>query len=268
MNDPEGLEERIEQQLDQLRSDAPAERRLLTQAIGGWRGVIDSALPAAAFITVYSLNGQQLMPAVWSAVALAGVITVLRLFRREPLTQVAGGFIGIAVSAVVASRTGQAQDFFLPGLLVNTGYFLANLISVLVGWPLLGLLMGVWTGSLTKWREVPAQRRACAAATWIWVGVFGLRLIVQVPLYLAEATTALGIAKITMGWPLFLLAAWLSFLVLRPVFARDHQNATAEEGDPGNEERPIADQPGAEQRAEGQTGGAGRTESSDPSASS
>lgn len=226
MTSADGFEERVEHQWEELREDAPAERKLLAQAIGGWRGVIDSGLPAAAFITVYSLNGQQLMPAVWTSVALAGLITVLRIARREPLTQVIGGFLGIAVSALVASRTGQAEDFFLPGLLVNAGYFLANLVSILVGWPLLGLLMGLWTGSLTAWRDNAAQRRAAAAATWIWVGVFGLRLAVQVPLYLAGATTALGIAKIVMGWPLFLLAAWLTFLVLRPVFSA----ATSAEG--------------------------------------
>lgn len=229
MTNPDGFEERVEQQLEELREDAPAERKLLAQAIGGWRGVIDSGLPAAAFITVYSLNGQQLMPAVWSAVALAGLITVVRIARREPLTQVMGGFLGIAVSAFVASRTGQAEDFFLPGLLVNAGYFLANLVSILVGWPLLGLLMGLWTGSLTDWRDNTSQRRAAAAATWIWVGVFGLRLAVQVPLYLAQATTALGIAKIVMGWPLFLLAAWLTFLVLKPVFGATTAADTASE---------------------------------------
>lgn len=226
MTGTDGFEERVEHQWEELREDAPAERKLLAQAIGGWRGVIDSGLPAAAFITVYSLNGQQLMPAVWTAVGLAALITVIRIARREPLTQVMGGFLGIAVSALVASRTGQAEDFFLPGLLVNAGYFLANLVSILVGWPLLGLLMGLWTGSLTSWRENASQRRAAAAATWIWVGVFGLRLVVQVPLYLAGATTALGIAKIVMGWPLFLLAAWLTFLVLRPVFG----SATAAQG--------------------------------------
>lgn len=230
MSDDEGFEERVEHQWEELREDAPAERKLLTQAIGGWRGVIDSGLPAAVFITVYSLNGQELMPAVWSAVALAGLITIIRIARREPLTQVVGGFLGVAVSAFVASRTGQAEDFFLPGLLVNAGYFLANLISILVGWPLLGLLMGLWTGSLTAWRDNPPQRRAAAAATWIWVGVFGLRLAVQVPLYLAEATTALGIAKIVMGWPLFLLAAWLTFLVLRPVFSAAKAEPASEPG--------------------------------------
>lgn len=230
MTSQDGFEERVEQQWEELRGDAPAERRLLAQAIGGWRGVIDSALPAAAFITVYSLNGQQLMPAVWTAVGLAALITGLRIARKEPLNQVMGGFLGIAVSALVASRTGQAEDFFLPGLLVNGAYFLANLVSILIGWPLLGLLMGLWTGSLTAWRDNASQRRAAAAATWIWVGVFGLRLAIQVPLYLAEATTALGIAKIVMGWPLFLLAAWLTFLVLRPVFGSATTDAESEPG--------------------------------------
>jgi hypothetical protein len=209
------VEEQIEERLAELRGDAPVERQMLTRAIGGWRGVIDSALPAIVFITVYALNGQILAPAVWAAVGVGGVIMSWRLLRRQPLTQVVGGFAGVAISALVATRTGQAEDFFLPGLLVNAAYFTVCLVSVLVGWPALGLLLGGLNGSFTRWRSLPEQRRAFAAATWIWVGVFGSRLLVQLPLYFAEQTSALGIAKIVMGWPLFLLGAWLTFLLLR-----------------------------------------------------
>lgn len=210
-----GVEEQLEERLAELRGDAPVERQMLARAIGGWRGVIDSALPAVVFITVYALNGQQLRPAIWSAVGIGVLIMVLRIFRKQPLTQVVGGFAGVAISAIVATRTGQAEDFFLPGLLINGAYFSVCLISVLVGWPALGLLLGGLNGSLTRWRSIPAQRRAFAAATWIWVGVFGSRLLVQLPLYFAEYTSALGIAKVVMGWPLFLLGAWLTFLLLR-----------------------------------------------------
>ena len=58
--------------------------------------------------------------------------------------------------------------------------------------------------------------RLYTRASWIWVGVFTLRLAVQLPLYLAGALLALGIAKTAMGLPIFLVAIWLSYLVLNP----------------------------------------------------
>ena len=36
----------------------------------------------------------------------------------------------------------------------------------------------------------------------------------QLPLYLAGAVLALGIARTAMGLPIFLVAIWLSFLIL------------------------------------------------------
>ncbi|MDQ1246616.1 MAG: hypothetical protein QG597_984 [Actinomycetota bacterium] len=223
----EPLEELLEERLEELREDSPVERQLLTKAIGGWRGLFDSGLPAGVFVLVYMVNGNQLAMAVWAAVAVGAVIAVLRLVRREDLTQIAGGFAGILVSAFVASKTGNAEDFFLPGLFINAAYFLAALLSVLVGWPLIGLFLGSMSGSLTAWRRNPALRRVYGAATWIWAGVFGLRLLVQLPLYLAGQTAALGVAKFVMGWPLFLLGAWLTFLVVRPAMAGQSSTAAA-----------------------------------------
>lgn len=228
----DSVEHELEERLEELRADAPAERQMLAKAIGGWRGLIDSGLPAAVFLLVYSFNGNRLSPAIWAAVAAGAVIVVLRLVRREPLTQILGGFAGIAVSAFVASRTGRAEDFFLPGLLTNLVYGLAALVSILVGWPLLGLFLGGMTGSFTRWRADPALRRAFGAATWIWVAVFGGRLLVQAPLYFAGQTGALGVARIVMGWPLFLLGAWLSYLVVRPAMAASR---AAEHDDAGEE---------------------------------
>lgn len=224
---PEPIEERISERIEELREDSPAERQLLAKAIGGWRGIFDSGLPAGVFVLVYMLNGNELAMAVWAAIAVGAVIAVVRLVRREDLTQIAGGFAGILVSAFVASRTGQAEDFFLPGLLINAAYFLACTLSVLVGWPVLGLFLGSMSGSMTGWRADPRLRRAYGAATWVWSGVFGLRLLIQLPLYLASMTAALGVAKIVMGWPLFLLGAWLTFLIVRPVMSSDQTDSKA-----------------------------------------
>ena len=76
-----------------------------------------------------------------------------------------------------------------------------------------------FTGTGTTWRQDPLLRRAAAAASWIWVGLFFGRLAVQLPLYLAEAVGPLGVIKIVMGWPLFLAAAYFTYRVLAPVYA-------------------------------------------------
>jgi hypothetical protein len=67
-----------------------------------------------------------------------------------------------------------------------------------------------------------------ARASWLWVGLFLLRLAVQLPLYLAGAVVALGTARVAMGIPLFALGIWLSWLVIR----REHAAAAARPAPP------------------------------------
>lgn len=193
--------------------DATTEQ-LMANAIGGWRGLVDGSLPSLVFLVVFLVSGQKLAPAVWGAVIAGALIAVLRLVRRQSLQQVLSGFIGVAFCAWFATRTGNAEDFYLPGILINVAYGTALAISCLVGHPLLGYAVGAATGDLSGWRRVPEQRRAYTLATWFFVLVFALRLVVQVPLYLAGAVGALGTAKLFMGWPLFALAAYLAFRVI------------------------------------------------------
>ena len=187
----------------------------LTDAIGGPLGVAESALPAAAFVVTYTATGQDTRAAVIAAVALGVIFAVARLLRGQTLQYALAGLGGLALSAYVVSRTGKAEDFFLPGLLANAAYALAYLISILVRWPLLGVIIATLRGGDMSWRKNPAELRSYSRASWIWVALFSLRLAVQLPLYLASALTALGVARIAMGIPLFAVGIWLSWLVLR-----------------------------------------------------
>jgi len=202
------------------------DRAMLDQAIGGWRGMIDSGLPAAVFVVVYLVTSQQLQPAVVAALITGLVIAALRLARRESLQQVVAGFFGVAISAFVATRTGRAENYFLIGILINVAYMLAYAVSCLVRWPLLGLIIGYVRGDATGWRSDPRQYRAYATASWIWVAMFGLRLVIQLPMYFAGAVGMLGVAKLALGWPLFLLAAYLSYRIIHPVIKQVDAEAT------------------------------------------
>lgn len=202
-----------------------AEALLLERAIGGWRGLIDSAVPTAVFVGGYALPGQHLTEALIAALSAGAIIAGIRVLRRQPLQQVAAGLAGLGIAALVTWRTGRAEDFFLPGFLTNAAYGLAFLVSIVIRWPLLGVVMGLLTGSGTSWRRDRSLYRTYAAASWLWVGVFGLRLAVQVPLYLAGAVSALGTARIVLGTPLFALAAYLSYRLLAPAYARARGSA-------------------------------------------
>lgn len=202
----------------QTPEDLRAESVLLERAIGGWRGIIDSGLPTVVFVIAYLVTSQNLGASLAAALVSAGLIAAWRLIRREPMQQIAAGFAGVLISAAFAKYTGRAENFYSLGLLTNVAYGMAFLVSILVGWPLIGVFLGFLTGKGTSWRKDVTQRRVLAAASWIWVALFFGRLVVQAPLYFAGSVTALGIVKVVMGWPLFLAAAYFTYRLLGPTY--------------------------------------------------
>ena len=198
-------------------------------ALGGWGALLDIGLPWIAFLVVYGASDHNLKLALLVAVVSGGAVALLRLIRKQPLRNVVGGFVGVLISAWVANRSGKAEDVYLPGLLINLGYGALYLLTVLFRWPLFGVLYGVITQTGTAWRKDPAMLRGFSRATLVFVGLFAIRLVVQVPLYLTGSLNALGIAKVGMGLPLQALALWLAYAVLRGSLppdkwdeARDH----------------------------------------------
>jgi hypothetical protein len=199
-------------------ADIRAERIMLDKAIGGWRGLFDSGAPTLVFVIVYLIQPDNLQIALWSALTVGITIAVYRLIRKDSLQQVITGLVGVGIAAGFSAWTGKAENFFLPGLLTNAAYGTVFLISILVRWPVLGVFLGIFSGTGMKWRTIPEYSRAAAAATWIWVGMFFLRLAVQLPIFLVGAIGALGVLKVVMGWPLFLAAAYFTYRILQPIY--------------------------------------------------
>lgn len=188
----------------------------MLDAVGGKLGIAESTLPFIAFTSVWSLSGRNVLAGGIVAVAITTSLAIARVARSQTLQFAFSGVIGVAVGALVATRTGNAEDFFLPGILINAASALAYLISIAVRRPLLGLIVSTLTGEGSRWYEDPERRRAYTRASWIWVALFSFRLAIQLPLYLSGAVGPLAVAKVITGLPLFALGLWLSYLWLRP----------------------------------------------------
>ena len=189
------------------------------QSIGGVRGLAESILPGLLFTVVFTIL-RDLQVSLIVALAVSAVFTIIRLLTKTPLTQALSGLIGVGICAFVANRTGNAEDFFLPGFFTNAAYIVGMVVSIAVKWPLAGLLFGFIRGEGTEWRRNASRIRAYSLATWLIVAVLALRLIVQVPLYLADNIAALGTARVAMGVPLYALGLWFAWLVSRPALVK------------------------------------------------
>ena len=194
------------------------------EAVGGVRGMVESTVPGLVFVVAYVAT-HALVPSLVASAVLAVFAVAVRLAQRTPATQAFSGILGVGVGVVWAWRTGQAQDYFAYGLWVNVAWCAGALVSVLVGRPAVGVIVSFLKGQDQSWRTAPEHirlKRRYTAATWLWVAVFGLRLVVQVPIYLQgqDAVAWLGTAKLVRGLPLFALGLWLTWLLVAAPGAR------------------------------------------------
>ncbi len=202
-----------------LRGEAVSAGGVLA-VIGGWRGIFEALVPATVYLVTYVLTQEPRVSAI-APIAIALVAVAVRLIRREPLSAAFSGLIGVVVCAAAVMLTGEGSSYYVPGFWINAAWLAAHTISLLVGWPLLGLLLGFLRGSLTAWRRERPLLRAAQLCTVVWIALFAARLAVQLPLYYAGegSVGALGIARLVMGVPLFAVAAIFTWLVLSRVSA-------------------------------------------------
>jgi hypothetical protein len=176
-------------------------RARLSSSLGGRRGIVEGALPTVGFTLAYIIT-HELRTALILSVGLAVGLLVLRIVARQPVQFVVNSLVGIGVAALFASRSGRAEDVFLPGIIYNAVYAVVMTLSVVLRWPVVGLMIGSVTGDVTAWRNDPAIVRLCSKLTWILAAPCAIRVAVQYPLYLAGQVGWLGASKIALGWPL------------------------------------------------------------------
>jgi hypothetical protein len=209
---------------------AEGRSKLLAEAIGGPRGLIDSGLPTIIFVIVNATSG--LTPAIYAALGFGVLLVAGRLLRREPIRQAISGFFALGVAALFASRTHSAKGFFLPGIIYQGVLAVAAVASIIVRRPCIGFVMAALDGRFLRWRRDPALFRAMTLSTLIWGSVFLLRAVAQGLLYWANHPGWLAVVKIAMGWPLFAGALALSYLLARRALPAEQQESAVAARDP------------------------------------
>ena len=195
-------------------------RELLDQ-MGGISGLIYSSLPVVVFVPVSTAFG--LIPAIVSALSVATLILLWRLWRRETVQPAVSGFIGVGICAAIAYVVGQSKGYFLLGIWGSLFWAAVFAGSVLVRRPIVGYIWGFIKEHDSSWRRVRKAVWAYDIATLIWVVVFLSRFFVQRYLYDMDQTGWLGVARITMGWPLTVLAALTMYFPVRVAQRAVHQ---------------------------------------------
>jgi len=203
------------------RRTAP-EQDSLARLLGGSRGAVDATLPVVAYVVGWLAGHRSVLAGAVAALAVAGAVAAWRLGRGARPRAVLVGLLAVGASALIALYTGRAEDFFLLQIFLNGVSALVWTVSIVLRWPLLGVVVGAALGQRARWRRDPALLRAYGRASWVWVAQYVVRLAVFVPLWSAGWVAALGVARVALTWPLIAACLAVSWWVLRASLPPDH----------------------------------------------
>jgi hypothetical protein len=195
-------------------SEHNQDKETVIKALGGKKGLIDSGLPAVIFLVTFNVRND-LREAIVAALSLSICLAIIRLAKKDTIQHSISGILGVLICAYFANRSGNASDFYIPKLLTNLAYGSAYLIANLVGWPILGIVLGPLLGENFEWRKNPERKKVYTRASWIWVAMFFSRIAVQYPIYRSGNVNLLGTVNLAMGYPLFFATAYGSWLVIK-----------------------------------------------------
>ncbi|MFI6759648.1 DUF3159 domain-containing protein [Micromonospora sp. NPDC050417] len=194
----------------------PSIAEQVSEQLGGWRGMVESSIPVLVFVLVNVLA--DLRPALISSLAVALAIAAIRLVQRRPIRHAVNGLFGLGIGAFIAYRSGDSKDFYLPGILYGIAVGVALLVSAAVRQPLVGWVWSVFAaGGKSEWRQDPRLVRTFVWLTVLWGVVWLAKVGVQAALYLADQDTALGVARLALGYPPYLLLLAITVWTVRRV---------------------------------------------------
>jgi hypothetical protein len=224
----------------------------LADLLGGRSAAVDATLGPIAFVIGYFAIERSIAWASVIAVGVTMLIAAWRLSRGDKPRAVLIGLLGVVVGVLIVMRTGRIEDIFIPRIVTNLASLLAWTVSVVIRWPLLGVVVGTLLGQKGRWRHDPDLLRAYSRGSLVWALQYLIRVAVWVPLWWAGMTGALTVASGVLTYPLIAAAIAVSWWVIQRTLPPGHpglrhprpvgknpppQSQEADEVDPGQDER-------------------------------
>lgn len=179
------------------------------------RNAVINVVPVFGFTLSFALT-HRIAVALALALAAGAAVCVYRAVRREPVWGALGALGLVCVASALAAGTGQAASFFLPSLLLHAVMAVVSAVMLLLGWPPMGVVVGLITKEGTGWRRCRVRRRAFTRGNLVVFAGNLKMLALQIPLFLSGRTVVLGVVDV-LGPVVIALSALLGWRVYRRV---------------------------------------------------
>ena len=177
-----------------------------------WRGAVLDIAPVFCFTVGFAGTGR--LALAWGLALAVGVgVCGYRLVRRRPVWSALGVVGLVCLDGALTMVTGNATSFFLPGLLLQAVMIVVTPVLLALGWPPMGLVVGLVTGERNAWRRCPVRRRAFVVGNLVILAGTVLKMVLELPLFLLGRTVALGsvhllapgvlAASLLLGWRVY-----------------------------------------------------------------
>lgn len=161
---------------------------------------IDALFPPLIFF----LANQFLSLELASGVTLLYLLLLIlyRIIKRHTKKYVLVGVGGVLLSIGFSLLSGDAINYYLPGLITTGLIVISCVVSLVIHRPMAALLSHLTRGWPIEWYLRDDIRPAYRNVTIMWAVYFMLRLIIQVPLFLMGKFSLYFYINSILGWPM------------------------------------------------------------------
>ncbi|MBO6003637.1 MAG: DUF3159 domain-containing protein [Aeriscardovia sp.] len=196
-------------------------------AVGGWRGIFEAVGPSAIFLILFICT-HKLSIAVVCSIGISLFFIAWRFIMREKMRSAIVGLILSAIYLGAAVISHSARNYYLPAFILDFCAVIIFLITLLCRFPILGILveffhtppkngLRAWA---KEWNGDKPLHKAYMRATWVWVALFSIRLVIEVPFYFADNIDVLGTLHLVLGIPLYAVTVWACWMIISPQIKR------------------------------------------------
>lgn len=193
------MKSKLQELLEEIRS-----------VMSGSNRIVDALLPAMLFLLLNSVS--TLAAAAWASGVLAVLLTLYRLWKRQPIGYALAGLATSLLAVAMAVWAGSPQGYFLPDMITNAMLALIALISLFIQRPMVAYTSLIARRWPAGWYWHAHVRPAYSEVTIAWAVFFVVRLALQIAVYQQANLQQITLVNLLSGWPSTFTLLILSYL--------------------------------------------------------